>query len=630
MQDLHQDRQQVLIGVVIVGTILLIIKCFQIQVWDKSYQQQHSYRRAVTLYPSRGLVYDRNGKLLVYNSAMYDLMATYNRIRKSTIDTAKFCNLLDIDKITYRKNLDKNFKKDKRFSPRKPFEFLTKIPAKRFALFEEHLYQFPGFEKVQKNVRDYPIDAGGHILGYISEVNAKQIERSMGLYQRGDYAGASGLEHFYEPQLRGRRGVEHILKDKWGRRQGKYKEGADDIPAQSGYNLITSLDVELQRYGEELLKNKTGAIVAIEPSTGEILTMISAPAYDPGLLVVGKKRKAAFQKLQKDTLKPLFNRATMAKYPPGSIFKPILAAIAMQEKVLTPYRGMVCRGGYLYGSLRVGCHGHGPTSDVGKAIQYSCNNYFCQTLRDVVNIYGFDYPEKGLTKLVDHLHAFGLGHKLGIDIPNEQSGHVPTVDFFNKRYGKHRWKFSNFVSIGIGQGEIEITPLQMANLAAIIANRGYYYIPHFAKEFKGDTSNVLAAYKKRNYTKVHPSHFEIVVKGMEDVILAGTGRRAAIPGMKVCGKTGTVQNPHGKDHSTFIAFAPKDNPKIAVAVYVENGGYGSTYAAPIASLIIEKYLKDSIESPQRKYLEDWIIKQDLVTKKYYSTAEQDAERKEQE
>lgn len=624
MQDLYQDRQQVLIGVVIVGTILLIIKCFQIQVWDKSYQQQHSYRRAVTLYPSRGLVYDRNGELLVYNSAMYDLMATYNRIRKSNIDTAKFCHLLDIDKKTYRKNLNKDFKGNKRFSPRKPFEFLTKIPAKRFALFEEHLYQFPGFEKVQKNVREYPINAGGHILGYISEVNAKQIERSMGLYQRGDYAGASGLEHFYEPQLRGRRGVEHILKDKWGRRQGKYKEGEDDIPAQSGYNLITSIDAELQRYGEQLLKNKTGAIVAIEPATGEILAMVSAPAYDPGLLVVGKERKDAFQKLQKDTLKPLFNRAIMAKYPPGSIFKPILAAIALQEKILTPYRGMACRGGYIYGSLRVGCHGHGATTDVGKAIQYSCNNYFCQTFREIVNIYGFDYPEKGLTKLVDHLHAFGLGHKLGIDIPNEQSGHVPTVEFFNKRYGKNRWKFSHFVSIGIGQGEIEITPVQMANLAAIIANRGYYYIPHFAKEFKGDTSRVLDVYKKRNYTKVHPSHFEIVVKGMEDVILAGTGRRAAIPGMSVCGKTGTVENPHGKDHSTFIAFAPKDNPKIAVAVYVENGGFGSTYAAPIASLMIEKYLKDSIEAPQRQYLEKWILKQDLVTKKYYSTELQDS------
>ncbi|MCP4440105.1 MAG: penicillin-binding protein 2 [Aureispira sp.] len=618
MQDLYQDRQQVLIGVVIIGTILLIIKCFQIQVWDKSYQQQHSYRRAVTLYPSRGLVYDRNNKLLVYNSAMYDLMATYNRIRKSTIDTAKFCHLLDIDKITYQKNLNKDFKRDKRFSPRKPFEFLTKIPAKRFALFEEHLYQFPGFEKVQKNVREYPINAGGHILGYISEVNAKQIDRSMGLYQRGDYAGASGLEHFYEPQLRGRRGVEHILKDKWGRRQGKYKDGVDDIPAQSGFDLVTSLDADLQRYGEKLLQNKTGAIVAIEPSTGEILALVSAPAYDPGILVVGKKRKDAFKKLQGDTLKPLFNRATMAKYPPGSIFKPILAAIALQEKVLTPYRGMACRGGYIYGPLRVGCHGHGATSDVGKAIQYSCNNYFCQTFREVVNIYGFDYPEKGLSRLVDHLYAFGLGKKLGVDIPNEQSGHVPTVGFFNRRYGKNRWKFSHFVSIGIGQGEIEITPIQMANLAAIVANRGYYYIPHFAKEFKGDTSSVLDIYKERHYTKVHPKHFDIVVKGMEDVILAGTGRRAAIPGMKVCGKTGTVENPHGKDHSTFIAFAPKDNPKIAVAVYVENGGYGSTYAAPIASLIIEKYLKDSIQAPQRQYLEDWILKQDLVTKRYYS------------
>ncbi|MFT5648208.1 MAG: penicillin-binding protein 2 [Aureispira sp.] len=611
MQDLYQDRQKVLQIAFVICAIMLVFKCFQIQIWDKSYQQQHSYREAVTLYPSRGALKDRNGELMVYNLAMYDLKVTYNQVRKSNIDTMAFCELLGISDSTFYANMNKDFK-DRRFSQRKPFNFLTQIPGDKFASIEERLYEFPGFESQLKSVRGYPAHVGAHMLGYISEVSPAKIKKSNGLYQRGEYIGTSGLELSYEEQLRGIRGVEHVLKDKWGKRKGKYKGGIMDEPAVSGYDLITSIDLELQAYGEQLMQNKIGAIVAIEPSTGEILAMISTPSYDPAILAVNRNRKDAFRALQRDSLIPLFNRALMAQYPPGSIFKTTLSAIGLQERILTPGRGMACGGGFVYGSLRIGCHGHGAINDVGNAIQYSCNKYYCQTFRELVNVYGFYYPEKGMDRLADHLHSWGLGARLGVDIPNEASGHVPTAAYYDKKHGKGMWKFSTAVSVGIGQGELLITPLQMANMTAIIANRGHYYIPHFAKEFEGDTTGILDRFKERHYTKVHPMHFEHVVNGMAQVVTAGTGARSKIPDIIMCGKTGTVENNKGKDHSTFIAFAPKDNPKIAIAVYVENGGFGSTYAAPISSLMIEKYIKGSIESKARKSLEKRILEADLI------------------
>jgi len=614
MQDLYQERQRILQAVFILAAGALLFKCFQLQVWDTSYQQQHSYRDAVTLYPSRGAIKDRNGKLLVVNEAMYDLKATYRTVQKSNIDTATFCQLLGISDSVFLANLNKDFRK-KEFSPRKPYDFLTQIPASKFAKVEERLFQFPGFQSYRKSVRGYPHNTGAHMLGYISEVSPKIIKASDGEYKRGDYIGQSGLEAYYEAELRGKKGVEHILKDKWGKRQGKYKNGELDVPAQSGYDLITSIDLALQEYGEELMKNKIGAIVAIEPSSGEILAMVSSPSFDPEILAINRNRREAFRKLQQDSLIPLFNRALMAKYPPGSIFKPVLSAIGLQEKILTPNRGMSCGGGFVYGSLRVGCHGHGAISDVGKAIQYSCNNYYCQTFRELVNVYGFYYPEKGMDRLAEHLHAWGLGHKLGVDLPHEGKGHVPTADYYNKKHGKGRWKFSHAVSVGIGQGELEITPLQMANMACIIANRGHYYIPHFAKTLVGDTTNRLRKFKEKHYTKVHPMHFVPVVKGMADVMTAGTGRRSQVEDIVICGKTGTVENTKGKDHSTFIAFAPRDTPKIAIAVYVENGGYGSTYGGPISSLMIEKYLRGHIKGNRRKYLEHFILNADLIQRK---------------
>lgn len=614
-QDLFQSRYKIMQGLVILVGVLLVFKCFQIQIWDTSYQKQQSFRQALTLYPSRGLIYDRNDSLLIYNLAMYDLQSTYETVKRSGVDTNRFCKLLGINKAQFVELMEKDWS-DIRFSKRKPFDFMTKMPADSFAIFEEHLYEFPGFESIRRNVRGYPVNVGAHILGYISEVNPKQIKKNAGLYQRGDYIGASGLELFYEQQLRGKRGLKHVLKDKWGKIQSRYKNGALDETAGSGYDLVTSLDISLQRYAEELMRNKIGAIVAIEPSTGEILSMVSAPTYDPYVLAVDNNRGAAFSKLAEDSTQPLFNRALMAQYPPGSIFKTVLAAIALQEGAITSDRAISCPGAFTFGILRVGCHGHGATTDVPSAIQYSCNNYFCQTYREIVNLYGYDFPEKGMTRLVEHLHAFGLGRKVGVDIPGEMSGNIPTVQFFDKKYGKGRWRFSHSVSIGIGQGEMQITPLQMANITAIIANRGFYYIPHFAREFKGGGNEVLKPYRQKQYTKVHPRHFEHVVNGMERVVIAGTGRSAFIPDITICGKTGTVENPHGIDHSTFIAFAPKDNPKIAIAVYVENSGFGSTFAAPIASLVIEKYLRGEI-SDARKPLEESMMNANLMNKRPY-------------
>lgn len=611
--DLYQSRQKILQAVVILVGIILLFRCFQLQIWDKSYQQKQSFRQIITQYPSRGLIYDRNDSLLIYNIALYDLQVTHESVRRGNIDTLKFCRLLGISPEQFNVNMEKDWS-DIKFSKRKPFDFMTKLNPDSFARFEEHLFEFPGFESIIRNVRGYPVNIGAHFLGYISEVTSKQIEKNKKLYKQGDYTGASGLELAYEKQLMGERGERHVLKDKWGKVQSRYKGGTLDKSAKSGYDLVTTIDLNLQRYAEILMQNKIGAVVAIEPSTGEILAMVSSPTFDPTILAIDKNRGAAFALLAADSTDPLFNRALMAQYPPGSIFKTVIAAIGMQEGAIKADESIPCPGGFIMGNLRVGCHGHGATSDVSSAIAYSCNNYFCQTYRNIVNLYGYDFPEKGMNKLIEHLRAFGLGRKIGVDLPGEMSGNIPSVAYFDKRYGKGLWRFSNSVSVGIGQGEMQITPLQMANITAIIANRGYYYIPHLAKEFRGDKSDVLKRFKEKQYTKVHPRHFESIVDGMEMVVLAGTAINAAIPEISVCGKTGTVQNPHGIDHSTFIAFAPKENPKIAIAVYIENSGFGSTFAAPIASLIIEKYLRKEIESEMRKLLEKSMIESDLMNK----------------
>lgn len=601
MQDQYQGRKYIIQGVFVAVTVILLLKSAQLQLFDTSLREQASANviQRINKYPSRGLIYDRNGQLLVNNKAIYDLMVTYNQVRD--IDTMKFCNLLGITKETFVKNLNPDFS-NRQYSKSKPFVFLKKISAETYARFQESLYEFPGFYVELRNVRGYSYTAGAHVLGYIGEVDADLLAADK-YYQSGDYIGVSGLELAYEKYLRGERGVEFVLRDNLGRIVGSYEGGRRDTASVSGKDLITSLDIDLQQYGEELMRNKRGGIVAIEPSSGEILAMISTPSYDPNLLTIGRNRGDAYMALAEDSTKPLFNRAIGAQYPPGSIFKPVMALIGMEEGVLDSNRTISCRGGYIYKQLRVGCHGHPTATSVGQAIQHSCNAYFCQVLRDVVDKNGFNNANEGLDTLVEHLYDFGLGRTLDTDIPNELRGNVPTSAYYDKIYRGEKWTSPYIVSLGIGQGELLITPLQMANIAAIIANRGHYYPPHLAKSFKNDTTQIPYILRTPQYTQIDRAYFEPVVDGMEDVVLAGTARIAQIPGVAVCGKTGTAENPHGEDHSVFIAFAPKDNPKIAIAVFVENGGFGARYAAPIASLMIEQYLHNEIHA-SRKYLEE--------------------------
>ncbi len=610
-----QHKQRVIQIVFIVASVLLLFKAFQLQLLDTTFHEraQATAVNKHVLYPSRGLIYDRNQKLLVNNNAMYDLMVTYNQIDKN-MDTLRFCKLLNITRETFEKNLNKDFRRNNRFSVRKPFVFLKKISAENYASFQESLHEFPGFFVQVRNVRGYPRKNAAHVLGYLSEVNQNQINASEKIYARGDYIGVTGLEHEYESELRGKKGLSLVLKDNHGRVVGPYKAGELDSVAISGKDLISSLDIELQSYGEELLVNKIGSIVAIEPSSGEILAMISAPTYDPNLLSINRKRGEAFDALLGDSLKPFLDRAVMAKYPPGSIFKPILSLISFEEGVSHPNRYISCNGGYYYKDLHVGCHPHGPVYNVQSAIEHSCNAYYCTVLRDIVDKHSFYKPQEGLADLVAHLEDFGLGKPLGVDIPSEGTGNIPTPAYYDYLYPQKDggWKSTTIISIGIGQGEIEMTTLQMANLAAIIANRGSYYTPHLVKGFLNDDAEIPVQYRTLKQVKINAEHFGPVIEGMERVVKSGTAQNAKIKDITICGKTGTSQNPHGKDHSVFFAFAPKENPKIAIAVYVEHGVWGARYGAPIASLMIEKYLKGAID-PSRKYLEERMLKADLIS-----------------
>lgn len=612
MKDHYQNRKVIIQILFIAGALALLFRCLQLQVLSPSYKGMDNVTgvQEVTIYPARGLIYDRNGELLVYNDALYDIKVTYNQVRK--IDTTKFCSLLNIGSEEFNKNLHRDFKMDSRFSEWIPYVFLRKVSAENYASFQESLYQFPGFFAELRNVRGYHYPVGAHVLGYISEVTEEQIAESDNYYRGGDYIGTTGLEKQYEIQLRGKRGKKYVMKDNLGRVEGEYLKGSKDTAAVSGSNLISSLDVQLQLYAEALIRNKRGSVVAIEPSTGEILAMVSSPDYDPELLSINRNRSESFQALFADSLKPLINRALIAQYPPGSILKPVMSLIGLQEGILYPAKGISCRGGYYYNGRRFGCRPHAePIRDLSKAIQYSCNTYFFQAFRDMVDMHGYDNANLGLDTLVMYWEKFGLGSPLGIDLAGELGGNVPTTDYYDGVYGKGNWRSPFIISLGIGQGEILITPLQMANLAAIISNRGHYFTPHLAKEFMDGNNQVLDNFRVRYDTGINPEHFEPVIAGMEEAVAHGGGR---IEGIDYCGKTGTAQNPHGEDHSAFIAFAPRDNPKIAIAVFVENSGFGSLFARPIASLMIEKYLKGDIDrnNPNRVWLEKRMFESDLI------------------
>ncbi len=595
---------------IVFAALILIGRIAYLQLISLKFKEQ---AQKVTLerhliYPSRGLIYDRNGKTLVYNKPIYVIYTTYRKIDPK-MDTTLFCTLLGIDKQTFITNLNKDWS-NPQFHKSIPFIFLSKVSPEQFAIFQEHMYKFPGFTAVERSIRGYPHAHGGHVLGYLGEVDQKTIDKSDGAYILGDFIGKTGLEIAYEQELSGAKGINYILRDNLGRRIGPYDNGRLDSMAIPGEDIKISIDLDLQSYADSLMMNKRGALVAIEPSTGEILALVSAPTYDPNLLVLDENRSKGMVQLLRDTInRPLNNRAVTNRFPPGSIIKPIISLIALQKGVTWINRPMSCFGGFrLSATKKMGCHNHAPIHNISEAIQHSCNTYYLQITKDFLDQYGYKYPGVGLDTLVSYLHDFGLGSKLGLDFSYEGQGFIPDSRFYNKVYRKEAggWKSMWVLSIGIGQGEMQLTTVQMANLAAILANRGYYITPHFIKNYISGKP-VPTEYTTKHVMRIDRKYFQPVIDGLEAVVLAGTAKKAYVAGLDICGKTGTSQNPHGKDHSVFFGFAPKNNPKIAVAVFIENAGWGGDWAAPISSLIIEKYINKKID-PSRKLLQEKMMK----------------------
>ena len=589
----YSFRQYVIIAIVLLVGFVFLLRLFYLQVIDGRYKldAKNQALRYITEFPARGYVFDRDGKLLVYNEAAYDLMVVPRQVKE--IDTLQLCELLGMTKETFINKLIQA----KKYSRYKPSVFEKQISAESYGALQEKLFKFSGFYVQTRTLRKYPQRTAAHSLGYIGEVS-KRITENFPYYKDGDYIGISGVENSYEKELRGIKGMRIVMVDVHNREKGAYKNREYDTLAIAGSHLTATIDAELQKYGEQLMQNKMGSIVAIEPATGEILAIVTSPSYDPNLLV-GRVRSKNYTKLSKDTLKPLFNRALMASYPPGSTFKLLQALIGLQEGVLDEETFYSCRGGYYYGGPKpVGCHAHASPVGFYYSIQTSCNAYYCNVFKSIID----QQKRYGSTKAAfnnwrKHVMSFGLGQKIGLDLPNELRGNVPSAEYYDKYHGDGRWKAVTVISLAIGQGEMGITPLQLANYVATIANRGFYYAPRIVKAVDGKPIDD-PRYTEKHVTTVDRAHFEKVVEGMHLVVESGTGRAGRLDGIPYCGKTGTAQNPHGKDHSIYISFAPKDNPKIALAVFVENAGFGSTWAVPISSLMIEKYLTDTISRPE--------------------------------
>ncbi|MFC5281911.1 penicillin-binding protein 2 [Pedobacter alpinus] len=599
-------RRYIIQGLFILVSIILLVKLYYIQVVDDSYKlsADNNVLRKLLIYPARGVILDRNGEVLVQNEPVYDLMVIPGQVKE--MDTLEFCKLIKISKADF----DKAFKKAKNYSLYRSSLFQKQLSALTYAAFQEKLFEYPGFYVQNRSVRFYPDSTAAQFLGYIGEVNDREIEKFGVFYNQGDYIGKTGIEKSYEDLLRGQRGVRNIMVDVHNREQGSFFEGKYDTVAVAGDNLISSLDKKLQMYGESLMQNKIGSVVAIEPSTGEILASISSPGYNPNMMV-GRQRGNNYMKLLKDPFKPMFIRPIQAEYPPGSIFKVVNALVAQQMGLINENTLFNCPGGYRYGRRGfMGCtHVHG-TINLEKSIEESCNTYYGYTYSRMIDHAGMR-PVNAYTKWRDAVMKFGIGHILDIDLPAERKGLVPTAEYYTKSFRNDKWTSSFNISLSIGQGELGITPVQMANVMAIVANRGFYYKPHLIKAI-GEKKIIKEEYTKKNSAGIDLKYFDAVIEGMSRVVNApnGTAYNAKINNIEICGKTGTVQNPHGEDHSVFVAFAPRINPKIAIAVVVENAGYGATWSAPIASLMIEKYLRDSISRP--KYYTDRLINANLL------------------
>lgn len=614
-KDLFKNRYQVIRIIIVSFALIFILRLFYLQVISTKYVAlaNNNAIKELDVYPTRGMIYDRNGELIVFNEAIYDLMVTpYETKKAKGFDTLKMCELLGITKEEVLGRFEK-MKKQKGYV-RIPNVFAKQLSLKDYSRLQEYMYLFPGFYGQVRTIRKYPHRVAATILGDIGEVDDKQIEKSKGYYKPGDYVGKSGVEKVYEKELGGKRGKKFSFFDVNGRDVGSFGSGEFDTLAISGDNVIATLNIKLQEYAEKLMQNKKGSIVAIEPSTGEILALVSSPGYDPNLLC-GAIRGKNFNALLTDSLLPLYSRPTLATYPPGSSFKPIVALIALQEGVQGVDYGYPCNQAYNASGVIVHCsHPHPSPTNLQYALAQSCNPYFCQTFRNSLEKNAGMSTAQAYDKWVKICNSFGLGMKTGIDLPSEVRGNIPTVNYFNKIYGEGRWKFATIISLGIGQGEVLTTPLQMANIFACIANKGYWITPHIVKKITDPVTNkdVTHQYEK-HIALIDKPHFDPVIEGLFQVVEMGTAKSARVEGITMCGKTGTAQNPHGDNHSMFAGFAPKDNAKIAIAVVVENGGYGATYAAPIASLLVEKYLNDTI-STKRLDMEKRMFEANLLHK----------------
>jgi penicillin-binding protein 2 len=598
------NRRYIISGAVILVVIIFIIRLFYLQVLENEYKvwaDSNAFLKK-TLYPSRGMIYDRHDKLLVYNQPAYDVMLIMREIQP--FDTLDFCNTVGITKAQFDKRIAdiKNRRLNPGYSSYVPQVFMNQLSVKDYGVLQEKLYKFPGFYIQNRTIREYEYPHAAHVLGNIGEVNKQDIEQD-NYYVQGDYSGRSGVERSYEESLRGGKGVEVLLRDAHGRIQGKYEDGQYDIRPISGKNLTLSLDIDLQAYGERLMRNKIGGIVMIEPSTGEILCMVSSPTFDPSVLV-GRQRGENHALLENDPLKPLFDRTLMGVYPPGSTFKPAMGLVYLQEGAITKDTYYSCNYGYPILGGKPACHGHASPLSLIPAITTSCNAYFCWGLRDMIdNRRRYVSVQEALDTWKDHLVSMGYGYRLGVDLPGEKPGLIPNSKMYDKIYGR-RWSSSTIISIAIGQGEVLATPLQICNLSAQIANRGYYYIPHIVRQVQ-DTP-LDTAYTRRHYTTIDQQNYEYIAEGMRGAVTGGTCRGVALRNVDVCGKTGTAQNPHGRDHSIFMGFAPYETPQVAISVLVENAGFGATYAVPIAKLMLQKYFSGAI-APENRYLEEHVL-----------------------
>lgn len=607
--DQYASRRNIIAGIFVLTALALVIRLFYIQVIDSSYKlsAENNSQRIEVLYPARGLIYDRNGELIVYNQPSYDLMIAPYELQ--SFDSVEFCNILNITIDRLRTGIKRSYNPRYRREP-----FIKQISPESYAVLQEKMHKYPGFYVKSRTLRRYSNEFAAHLFGYVGEVDEKMIAQDNS-YVIGDYIGISGIEGYYEDELRGEKGQEVLLVDVHGRVKGPYQDGRFDKDATVGKDLTCTIDADLQEYGEDLMRGYKGSIVAIEPATGEILALISAPSYNPSLLI-GRERTANYSKLENDSLEPLFNRALMANYPPGSTFKPVQALIGLQEGVISAASSFSCNMGFQYGRRKLGCHDHASPLDLLHGIQNSCNAYFCNVYKRIIENPAYGNAELAYNSWRNYVLSFGFGNRLNGDFTNELKGFIAPTTYYDRYYGKNHWNALTTISLSIGQGELLITPLQMANMTAAIANRGYYIIPHVVKAIQGIDTIEHRFYEKQ-IINIDTANFGLVVEGMNLAVNGGPGRTAGIAQIEnilVCGKTGTAQNPHGKDHSVFIAFAPKDNPKIAISVYVEHGIWGATYAAPIASLMIEKYLTDSI-APSRKWLEDRMLNGNLLNSK---------------